>query len=218
MKEKYYTNKNIDIQAQKFLDEVKYLRDWHDWKLKKKAALLVIDMQKYFLDESSHACISSAPAIVKNVKQLQDAFLSHDLPVVQTRHLNNDQNAGQLLNWWGEVIREENPLSEIIDDLRDDRVDIIKKSQYDAFLNTDLETILKDKGISQLAVTGVMTHLCCESTARAAFMRGFEVLFTINGTATHHEDFHRATLMNLAHGFAIPLLTSELLTELNGNT
>ncbi len=219
MKEKYYTEKNIDKQAKKYLDEIALLRDGRKWNLdKKKAALLVIDMQKYFVDESSHFCIPSARAIVKNIKSLQDTFLSYHLPVFQTRHLNTEQNAGQMLNWWGELIREEDPISEIIDDLRDNRIEIIKKSQYDALLNTNLETILRSKKIDLLVVTGVMTHLCCESTTRGAFMRGIEVLFTIDATATHHEDFHRATLMNLAHGFAVPVLTSELLSELNQKT
>jgi len=216
MKEKYYAEKSIDKQARKFLDEIAYLRNWHDWSIdNKKAALLVVDMQRYFVDESSHSCIPSAPAIVKNIKSLQDKFLSLDLPVFQTRHLNTDQNAGQLLNWWGEVIREKDPLSEIIDDLHDDRAVILKKSQYDAFLNTELETLLKEMGIHLLVVTGVMTHLCCESTARGGFMRGFEILFTIDGTATHHEDFHRSTLINLAHGFAVPVLVSEILSALD---
>jgi bifunctional isochorismate lyase / aryl carrier protein len=219
MKENYYTEKNIDKQAQKYLDEIAYLREGRTWDLNnKKAALLVIDMQKYFVEESSHFSFPSARAIVKNIKSLQDTFLNMHLPVFQTRHLNNDQNAGQMFNWWGELISENDPISEIIDDLRDDRVKIIKKSQYDAFLNTELETIVKEKGIDLFVVTGVMTHLCCESTTRGGFMRGYEMLFTIDANATHHEDFHRATLMNLAHGFAVPVLTSELLSELNRKT
>jgi len=59
-----------------------------------------------------------------------------------------------------------------------------------------------------------MTHLCCESSARSAFMRGFEVLFTIDGTATYREDFHRAAILNLAHGFAHPVLTGEIIKGL----
>lgn len=55
-----------------------------------------------------------------------------------------------------------------------------------------------------------MTHLCCETTARSAFIRGFDVFFTIDGTATYNEDFHFGTLYNLAHGFAVPLLIDEI--------
>ncbi len=60
-----------------------------------------------------------------------------------------------------------------------------------------------------------MTHLCCETTARAAFTRGYEVYFSIDGTATYNHEFHLGTLMNLAHGFAIPILITEIIDHLN---
>ncbi|MES0360330.1 MAG: isochorismatase family protein, partial [Anaerolineales bacterium] len=64
--------------------------------------------------------------------------------------------------------------------------------------------------------SGVMTHLCCETTARSAFVRGFEVFFVIDGTATYNEDYHMATLLNLAHGFTTPVLTKEVLKFIHG--
>ncbi|UCE25951.1 MAG: isochorismatase family protein, partial [Candidatus Zixiibacteriota bacterium] len=48
-------------------------------------------------------------------------------------------------------------------------------------------------------------------TARAAFMRGYEVFFPVDGAATYNEDFHRATLLNLCHGFAEMVLVDELI-------
>ena len=63
-------------------------------------------------------------------------------------------------------------------------------------------------------ISGVMTHLCCETTARAAFMRGFEVFFTVDGTATYNEALHRSSLLTLSHGFAIPVLIDELLCDM----
>jgi len=91
---------------------------------------------------------------------------------------------------------------------------IIRKSQYDAFYGTKLERILRDKGISQVIICGVITHLCCEATARSAFVRGFKVSLTIDGTATYNEQFHRATLWSAAHGFAVPMLTNEIISQL----
>jgi len=61
-----------------------------------------------------------------------------------------------------------------------------------------------------------MAHLCCETTARSAFVKGFEVVFVIDGTATYNKDFYISTLLNLSHGFAIPVLTEEILNLLNG--
>jgi isochorismate hydrolase len=59
-----------------------------------------------------------------------------------------------------------------------------------------------------------MAHLCCETTARSAFVRGFEVFFVVDATATYNRQFHQSTLINLAHGFAIPVLTQEVLDAL----
>jgi len=91
----------------------------------------------------------------------------------------------------------------------------IEKHQYDAFYDTNLEEILNKKNISQLVICGVMTNICCETTARSAFVRGFEVFFTIDGTATYSEEHHMATLTNLSYGFAIPVLLEELFSVLS---
>ena len=219
MKEMYYRTDNLNKQAEEFLQMVLPYRERHRWSLQKNsAALLIVDMQLYFLVGDSHADVPSGRSIIPKIKQLQETFLLHNLPVIQTRHVNTRENAGRMNAWWGDILTEDNPLSSIVRDLQADRVDIITKPQYDAFLYTDLEEHLKSNGITQLVITGVMTHLCCETTARSAFMRGFDVLFTIDGTATYREDFHRSSLLNLAHGFAIPVLIHEILNALVGKS
>ncbi len=83
-------------------------------------------------------------------------------------------------------------------------------------IGTSLEQELRSRGVEQVVVTGVMTHLCCETTARTAFVRGFEVFFCVDGTATYTEAFQRASLLNLAHGFALPVLCEEIAFQDNG--
>jgi len=67
-----------------------------------------------------------------------------------------------------------------------------------------------------VVITGVMTHLCCESTARDAFMRDLEVFFVIDATATDQEDLHMGSLRALADGFAIMVTTKEVLGWMKG--
>lgn len=167
-----------------------------------KTALLVLDMQRYFLDPDSHAHVPGAAGIVPRIRRLAALFSERHLPVIFTRHLNTPENGGALALWWNDLIREEDPLSEITTDLDTSIGIVLRKSQYDAFYNTNLEKRLKAEGIERVIVTGVMTHLCCETSARAAFVRGFEVTFPVDGTATYDENFHLATLLNLSHGFA----------------
>lgn len=215
MKKCYFTSKSIHEKSWEMLQELKRYREEHKIDFKPRhSALLILDMQRYFLDESSHAYIPSAIAIIPEIKTLMNAFLKNKLPVILTRHLNTKKDANLMGKWWKDLITEENPLSEIVPELKHADAIVIKKTQYDAFYRTSLEDLLKKKGIIQIVITGVMTQLCCETTSRSAFVRGFEVFFTIDGTATYNEDFHRATLLNLSHGFALPLLCEEIKEQL----
>jgi len=212
MRSGYYTEKNIDRQAEKYLKELEEFRQYHDWRIQKEScALIIIDMQKYFLDKKSHADIPSAHPTVPRIKELQEVFLDKKMPVIQTRHINNDQNAGIMDKWWADLITEDSPFADIIDELRNENAIIVAKSQYDAFYKTELEKILKTKGIRQIVITGVATHLCCETTARSAFVRGFETFVVVDCVSTWSKEFHLATLLNLSHGFAVPVLAHEII-------
>lgn len=217
MKEAYFTNETIVRKAADMrrgvedrpAQDVRFSPD--------QSALLVLDVQKYFLDPQSHAHIPSAGAIVDGLVRLIGAYREKDLLVVFTRHINDEDNAGQMKTWWREMIHRDDPLSEIDPRFDSNGCLVIEKAQYDAFHGTSLEETLKERGVKQVVVCGVMTHLCCETTARSAFMRGFEVFFPVDGTATYNEMFHRATLVNLAHGFARLTMVDELIGQLGGD-
>ena len=215
MKERYLTLENIDKKSNKWLKNLLAFRKRRNVEFHpNNSALLIMDMQKYFLDKSSHAYIPSASAIIPNIKNLMDAFLKRNFPVFFTRHIDEENIESSMNKWWKNSLRETDTLSEIIPELNHPDAIIIKKSHYDALYQTPLEKLLKEKGIKQIVITGVMTHLCCETTARSSFMRGFMVFFPIGGSATYNENFHWATLLNLSHGFAIPILCKELINSL----
>ncbi|MFC1726892.1 isochorismatase family protein [candidate division KSB1 bacterium] len=213
MKTRYFTPDNIETKSKEIIDSLNIKKNRIKY-FPENSALLILDMQKYFLQEKSHAFIPGASAIVTAIKRLADAYLNRDLPVIITRHINSDENAGVMAEWWEDIIREEDELSTIIPELDLKGTVVINKSQYDAFYKTRLDNILKINGVKQLVITGVMTHLCCETTARSAFVQGFQVFFPVDGTATYNEEFHRASFLNLSHGFAVPVLTEELLKYL----
>jgi isochorismate hydrolase len=211
-KHAYFTAKNIKTESNKFLTKINPLRDKHNSQFtSKNSALLIIDMQMLFLNHTAKSFIPSMPAIVANIKKLQTFYLQNNLLVLQTKHINTDSNNRLMAKWWQSIIEHHNSESDIIPDLVDNNVSVLHKSQYDAFLYTDLDEQLKNHGINQIVITGVMANLCCESTARSAFMRGFEVFFTIDGTAANNKNFHMASLLNLSYGFATPVLTTEIL-------
>jgi isochorismate hydrolase len=104
--------------------------------------------------------------------------------------------------WWGDLLEPGDPATAIEPALEDLSTVVIAKTQYDAFYETELEEVLRSSGSDQVVVTGVMTHLCVEATARSAFVRGFAVYLPADGTATYNRDYHAASLLNLSHGTA----------------
>lgn len=177
------------------------------------ACLLILDMQRYFLDEESHAWVPSGEAIIPGLKKATRYFRDSGSPVIATQHINTSDNAGMMDSWWSELLVEEHQLVDIEPDLEIQPQEVIQKSQYDAFHASKLESRLKEQGVNQIVIGGVMTHLCCETTARAAFGRGYEVFFLVDGTATYSRDYHRATLLNLAHGVAVLTTVNQLIEE-----
>ena len=218
-KESYFTFDNLNEKARELLASVESLRQRHrDIVFKPdRAALLVLDMQEYFLQGGSHAFIPSAPAIISGIGKLVAAFSNAGYPVFTTRHINTPEDAGMMAKWWRDLINPQIAYSHYINTIKNQKSITINKPQYDAFLHTQLESQLHQQQIEQVVICGVMTHLCCETTARSAFMRGFEVFFTVDGTATYNEELHRASLLTLSHGFAVPVLIGELLAAMESH-
>jgi bifunctional isochorismate lyase/aryl carrier protein len=213
-KEQYFSPENIQAISRKMLVTLMPFRERHRDQIFDihKAALLVLDMQRFFLDPVSHAYIPSGPAILPGILRLERIFEEKQRPVILTRHLNSISDAGRMGTWWHDLILAESPLSQLVDEVEVTHRSLICKSQYDAFFGTNLESLLKTAHIEQILICGVMTHLCCETTARSAFMRGFEVFVAIDGMATYNRAFHEAAILNLSHGFAYPLLVEEIET------
>lgn len=212
----YFTDDNISDVAREMVNDLDI--DKQDrWRNPQPArsALIILDMQKYFLNEVSHAFVPSAPPVLRKINKLAGLFRKSNLPVIITQHINTTENAGMMSKWWDDFITDDHDLSELATEILTPNSTVIEKSQYDAFYDTSLDQILREKEIEDLIITGVMTHLCCETTARSAFVRGYFVFFAVDGTATYNEALHRASLLNLSHGFAVPVLMDDIYSQFN---
>ena len=78
---------------------------------------------------------------------------------------------------------------------------IVTKHRYGAFESTDLDLVLRSRGIRSVIITGVATNVCCETAARQAFMKDYYVIFTSDCTATFSQAQHDATLFNIDQFF-----------------
>lgn len=170
-------------------------------------ALLIIDMQKYFTDKNSPAYIKGIENIYENIKKLSETFMKEEYPVIATIHKGGNSS---MQSWWGNKIEAEWAKPHFISDY----FTYIEKDTYDAFYNTELEKILKLRNVKEVIITGVMTHLCCETTARSAFVRGFNVVMVEDALWDKDEFYHFSSLKNLAHGFATISFTEEILCKL----
>jgi isochorismate hydrolase len=194
------------------------MKDWmdivrslntHEWSpVKSQTAILFIDCQEYFR-------VMISP-ILENIKKVIEAAHERGVPLFFTQHGHKpNETPGLLGDWWTDIIVEGSKSAQLLRELgiRPDDT-IIKKDRYSSFHRTDLERMLREKNIEDLIIGGVMTNLCCETTARDAFVRDFRVFFLVDCTSTANGDFHLATLKNLSYGFATLITCDQVISAL----
>jgi isochorismate hydrolase len=183
-----------------------------------RTALLVIDMQRFFTEERSHAYVPAADGILPNVLALVRAYRGSGRPPIFTRHaFAAGEDPGILGRWWGEALRDGDELAEIDPRLAPAPGErVLRKSRYSAFTNLELADRLARADATGIVIAGVLSHLCCESTARDAFARDYAVYFAVDATASDDEELHRAALLTLSDGCAIPVSTEEVLRAMGG--
>jgi ureidoacrylate peracid hydrolase len=104
----------------------------------------------------------------------------------------------------------------------DPRDILLDKPRFGAFHGTDLELILRRRGIDTLIISGVATNVCCETSAREAAVRDFRVFFLSDGTATaamgdaSAAELQKATCATLGFLFAQVLTVNEMIRKIEG--
>jgi len=156
-----------------------------------KTAMIVVDMQNDFVQEGAPIEIPRARAMVPRLHRLLDVCRAHQIPVIYIHHVirGGDIDAGRLADHH-EAIRNNKAIIagtsnvEIYEGLKPHPGDlVVAKPRYSAFYGTDLEAILRSKGIDTLIISGTVTNVCCESTTRDAFSRDYKVIFLSDGNA-----------------------------------
>jgi nicotinamidase-related amidase len=199
-------------------------------------ALLVIDVQREYFDNDGPAFVEHAADIVPNINRLVDAFRRRDLLVVFMKHAHrpDGSDAGRMGDF-SEPGEEDSfvegaPRTELIAELhrRPGDVEVVKR-RYSSFLGTELEAILHTAGVRAVVICGLMTSFCCETTARDAHGRDYEVLFVADavegpdlrdpsGRLVPHDAVLAHTVTALAAGFAEIVATSDVIALLDAAT
>lgn len=175
-----------------------------------RIALVVVDMQNRF-----HDCTMGG-SVTMNCVSLINRFHHDRLPVFLTQH--QDPNPESVLyKWWNTPIEWGSQDWQLIPEIdaavmAEDTL-IQEKTTYDAFIGTPLQEKLEAAGTKSLVVCGCMTNLCCETTTRAAFCRGFNVWFPEDANGTLTQEMQTRSVENLRYGFATICKTADLLTN-----
>lgn len=87
---------------------------------------------------------------------------------------------------------------------------VVVKNRYDAFQGTNLDLVLRSHGIRTVVMTGVVTNVCVETTARSAFVRDYYVVMAEDGCAAYVREDHEQTMRNIRRFFGVTPSIAEL--------
>lgn len=184
-----------------------------DWTLDpSRAALLIHDMQEYFVDAFDRSR-EPIPALIANIQRLRDAAHAAGIPVIYSAQppAQTLEQRGLLQDFWGDGIGDEPGQADVIEALTPAPSDIeLTKWRYSAFVRTDLHGELRAAGRDQLIITGIYAHIGCMMTAAQAFMEEVQPFLIADGVADFSRIDHHMALDYVARrcGMAIMLETA----------
>lgn len=181
-----------------------------------RMALLVHDMQRYFLAAFDEGSAPLAPAIT-NLATLIARCRALDVPIFYTAQQGDQdrRDRGLQADLWGPGMRAAAEHEAIVEALApgpDDHV--LVKHRYSAFQRSNLEALLRVRGRDQLLVTGVYAHIGCAVTAAEAFQRDIEPFVAADALADFSRADHDRALRWIARTCGVPMTTEQLLETL----
>jgi ureidoacrylate peracid hydrolase len=200
----------------------------HDELVGRKTALIVVDMQNYFVAEGFPLEVPAARGIVPNINRLARALRAAGGTVVWVQ-----TTAKGALETWGnhhkymltpelaktrlahldesaEGFALYPKLEPLPADLR------VKKIKFSAFISgsSDIDARLRSRGIESLLIAGTVTNVCCESTARDAMMLDYRVVMVSDCNASLSDETHAASLNNFVIYFGDVMSTDDTISRL----
>jgi len=155
-------------------------------------ALIVVDLQKGIVGSPFAHPVAE---VISRTRDLIDAFRRHGLPVVLVNvagrapgRTEQPPRLQTLSEGWTDLIPE---LDRRPGDI------VVTKRTWGAFASTNLEALLKAKGVTQVVIAGVATGTGVESTARQAYEQGFNVTLAVDAMTDARPEAHAYSLTNV---------------------
>jgi len=197
-----------------------------------KTALLVVDMQNGFMiEEVGHSVCPMAREIVPNINRLADALRNAGGMVVWIQNAATEET----LQSWSVRVEMDGPERtrkrlesmlpgskgyELWAGLTPARGDLfVQKTRFSAFIqgSSNLAEVLRERGIDTVLITGTVTGVCCESTARDAMMCNFKTIMITDGNAAMTDEDHNASLAGFYLTFGDVMPTDTVIEFLRRN-
>jgi ureidoacrylate peracid hydrolase len=196
----------------------------------RKTALIVVDMQNAFmLPEVAHALCPMAEKIVPNINRLARAVRESGGTVVWIKTTFRDDALASWSTYFAMVTPQQGAMRiaaltagskghQLWDALEVERDDlIVEKTRFSAFIqgSSNLAEMLRARGLDTLLITGTVTNVCCESTARDAMMLNFRTIMVTDGNAAVTDEDHNNSLAAFYLTFGDIMSTGELIACLD---
>jgi len=199
----------------------------------RRTALLIVDMQRGFVDPGQAMEVPAAREAVPVIRALLDGFRARRLPVVFTEftyspavpilvgelhpeHRPATSGAPRGSGLPSSSCLEGDASAHTIGALapRPDEL-VVRKRWYDAFAGTELDGALRARGVTSLVVTGTMTDICVLSTVVGAFNHEYRISVVADGVATLWPEIQRATLDIVGRAFGRVVQSREVLETIS---
>ncbi|HLY58460.1 MAG TPA: isochorismatase family cysteine hydrolase [Stellaceae bacterium] len=193
-----------------------------------RTALVVIDLQNVFMLPGMPVEVPAAREIVPNVNRLAAAMRAAGGKVVWVKMTL----AGETESW--SVFFDTDPRGAALEhmtpgahghdlhaelDLHAQDL-VVEKRRFSAFIqgSSELDAILRERGIDTAVIVGTLTNVCCESTARDAMMLNYRIVFVSDANAALTDAEHNATLTTIVRVFGDVALTDDVIGRLLGRS
>jgi ureidoacrylate peracid hydrolase len=187
---------------------------------RENTALVIVDMQKDFLDDGAACFIPGGRSVVPATSALLAAFRAAKLPVIHVITVWQSDGADMSPFTTSEELRtrglrEGEPGIEPVDELTPQPGEyVVRKVRYSGFYGTELEALLRALGIVHVVTVGVATNYCVRSTVHDAAFRDFLPVVVSDCTTSYTQEEHLQTLKDIETGFGWVKSSEELLSLL----
>ena len=180
----------------------------------RRTAHIVVDLQNGFMAPGQVLETPMARAIVANVNRISAALRAAGGIVVYTQHTADAEAVRTWPVYFDHFCADRARMIEAftpgnvghalwpeLDVAKEDL--LVIKRRFGAFVpgSSDLHALLQERGIDTLIISGTLSQVCCEATARDAMMMNYKVFFITDANATLTDVEHSGTLSAMAHAF-----------------